>query len=270
MSSHTAPLGSYAFTTFTNTNRELERLESQASIAWELESKLLSSHGLTQADAILDLACGPGAITRRIAERVPHAQVTGLDYERRLLDVAEEASSSMPHPPRFEEGDVYSLSTTIGNFDFVYARFLFQHLERPADALKEIQARLNKGGRLLIVDVDDRDLHCTPANQRYTDFVTMVADAQRSGGGNRMIGRELPTLLAANGYKNIRVDQVKLDSRTFGLDKFFEITTAFKLEQLSADERTRQTHILESLREEMKQTHTHIEVTVHCVSGESQ
>ena len=240
-------------------------------MAWNRESKLLNAHRVQQANTVLDLACGPGAITRRLAAHVPHAQVTGLDYEPRLLEVAQNATPLMVgKQPRFERGDVYALSPELGSFDFIYARFLFQHLERPADALAQIRSRLTPGGRILVVDVDDRDLRCEPPSQAYTDFVAKVATAQRRGGGNRTIGRELPALLEAGGFTNVRADRMQLDSRTFGLDRFFEITTAFKLEQLSEADRMHQRGVLEKLREEMKQTGTHIQLTVHCVSGESQ
>ncbi len=270
MSVNTSSFGSYAFSTFADTARELERLESQANLAWGLESNLLDAHGLQDAKEVLDLACGPGVITRRIATQVPQARVTGLDYEPRLLDVAQKATpTSMLNRPQFSQGNVYALPQDIGPFDFVYARFLFQHLEKPDEALLEIKQALAPQGRLFIVDVDDRDLRCEPDHKPFTDFVGQVAEAQSRSGGDRMVGGKIPNLLNAAGFTNIRAEKVELNSNMFGLSKFFEITTAFKLEQLPQEERSHHQQRLTKIREEMEQSGTHIRLAIHCVSAQS-
>ena len=271
MNLDTSSLGSYAFSTFTDTSRELERLESQANLAWGLESVALDAHGLQDANSVLDLACGPGVITRRIATQVPQAQVTGLDYEPKLLEVAQSATPlSLNNRPRFSQGDVYDLPDDLGVFDFVYARFLFQHLERPEQALREMKRTLTPRGRLLIVDVDDRDLTSEPHYAPFTEFVEQVAQAQQRSGGDRMVGGKIPTLLKEAGFTHLRVEKVELNSSMFGLRKFFEITTAFKLEQLPRSERAYHQRKLDGIRKDMELSGTEIRLAIHCVSGQSQ
>ena len=271
MNLDTASFGSYAFSSFTNMSRELERLEHQATLAWDLEAGLLDSHGLQRAQKVLDLACGPGVVTRRIAHRAPQARVIGLDFEPKLLEVAQNATPlSMSNCPTFLQGNVYELPRNLGRFDLVYARFLFQHLKDPNEVLREIRGVLNPQGRVLIVDVDDRDLNCEPAYGPFTDFVEQVAVAQREGGGDRMVGRKLPSLLERAGFTDIRAERVELNSRMFGLSKFFEITTAFKLEQLPREERHYHQERLNRILEGMTRSGSQISLAIHCVSAKSQ
>ena len=266
-----ASFGSYAFSSFTDMSRELERLENQATLAWDLESGLLNAHGLQKAQKVLDLACGPGVVTRRIAHQAPPAQVIGLDFEPKLLEVAQNATSfSMSNRPTFLQGNVYDLPRDLGRFDLVYARFLFQHLEDPNKALREIKKVLSPQGRVLIVDVDDRDLRCEPRYRPFTEFVEQVAVAQRQSGGDRTVGRKLPSLLKDAGFTDIRAEKVELSSRMFGLSKFFEITTAFKLEQLPREERQQHKERLERILDGMARSESHISLAIHCVSAKSQ
>ena len=51
---------------------------------------------------VVDLGCGPGTLTRLLAERWPQAQVTGIDSSAPMIAAARELGSSV----RFEVGDV--------------------------------------------------------------------------------------------------------------------------------------------------------------------
>ena len=45
----TSNLGTYSFNEFSHQNRELQRLEEQATLFWEQESQVLLDHELKQA-----------------------------------------------------------------------------------------------------------------------------------------------------------------------------------------------------------------------------
>ena len=55
----------------------------QKSVSW-----LIASLGLQAGDSVLDLGCGPGLYSARLAER--GLRVTGVDYSRRSIDYAAE------------------------------------------------------------------------------------------------------------------------------------------------------------------------------------
>ena len=144
--------GSYSYGEFASNEAELARLEGQATVAWELERGMLEQAGLKPGMQVLDLACGPGFITNRIAELVqPEGAVTGIDLNEQLLAVAQSRQGdAATSPVRFLKGDVYDLDLPAESFDFVYARFLLQHLESPVRALEQagkVQSSSSSSGR---------------------------------------------------------------------------------------------------------------------------
>ncbi|RWL06444.1 class I SAM-dependent methyltransferase [Mesorhizobium sp.] len=128
---------------FGDTINPPELSDRQAGVIW----KLLS---LTQGTSVLELGCGYGRITNRLAEK--GAQVAGLDITPILLKKAEADAAERGVNVEYVLGDMRSLPwrdrfdaaflwyTTFGYFDDV-------ENER---VLSEAAASLRKGGRLLI------------------------------------------------------------------------------------------------------------------------
>src|SRR5215471_21044079 len=84
---------------------------------------------------LLDVGCGPGSITRGLAERVAPGQVVGVDLSRETLAAArQDAAARGLTNLQYEEGSVYRLSHAEGSFDVVYAHQVIQHLREPAAA----------------------------------------------------------------------------------------------------------------------------------------
>lgn len=138
--------GSYAFGEFDENDKELTRLKHQASIALELERGFWHKLGLEEGMDLLDVACGPGITACELARLVFPGQVTGLDINDALIQVARGVKDEQQTANvAFNTGDVYKLPYK-EQFDFAYARFLFQHLERPRDALKNIFSSLRPVG----------------------------------------------------------------------------------------------------------------------------
>ena len=137
MGDHAA--GSYAFGTFDENQDELARLKQQAAIVSEMEGRVLREVGLKPGMRALDLACGPGIVTALLAEMVTPADVIGVDLSEDLLHEAHTYLESRgTRNATFQQGDVYSLDESLGVFDFIYTRFLFQHLADPKLALSKI------------------------------------------------------------------------------------------------------------------------------------
>lgn len=266
-SSVMSELGTYGFGGFQDNARELARLNFQAEVAWPIERAALMRHGLKPHSKVLDVACGTGTITRQIATLLQSGSIIGIDLNDSLLHEAQaKVISPAAKNLSFQKGDVYRLDQT-AQFNFAYARFLFQHLARPVAALRSIRSALQSGGRVLIVDVDDRDLTCAPSNDEFTQFLAEAARYQSNGGGNRMIGRALPDLLQQAGFRDIRHETIRFDSDQLGLDQFLELTTSFKLEQFPIEDREKADRWLSNIIDQLQRRRARLQIDIHCVSG---
>lgn len=271
-----SPFGSYSFSTFGANDQELQRLEHQATAAWEIERNMLRKSGLMRGTRVLDLACGPGFISRKIATEIgPLGEVVGIDLNDELLVVAQNIARDWQQNGgasgaelSFRKGDVYQLDLPENYFDLVIARFLFQHLERPADALVEIQRVLKPGGRLIVADVDDSAFSLYPEPPEFSALMDLATAAQRTLGGDRQVGRKLPYYLKRSGFKDVMTDIVVVSSDDLGLEQFLAITTRFKLEFLPPEKRQQAADMLDKIvKDARKDGVVHAMTGVYAVSG---
>lgn len=226
--------GSYAFGSFDENQKELARLKQQAAASEAMERGILTRAGLRPGMNVLDMACGPGVVSGLMANMVGDGSVTGVDLSEHLLGEARDAAADAGlDNVRFQQANVYELDLPEAQFDFAYARFLFQHLEHPQKALAAASRVLKPGGVLAILDIDDDWLSLYPEPETFTSFTRRAAEAQQSRGGDRHIGRKLGTLLTRAGYTEVGVEVTTVTSADLGMKNFLDITTGFKLEQLS-------------------------------------
>ena len=89
----------------------VRNLAAQAEAIWPQESQLFSRYHLPEGARILDLGCGTGEISLRLAELFPTAQVTGVDLEEAHLRRARERCAALGVRVRFQAGDALALPT---------------------------------------------------------------------------------------------------------------------------------------------------------------
>jgi ubiquinone/menaquinone biosynthesis C-methylase UbiE len=103
---------------------------------------LLTAARVEAGMRVLDLACGPGLVAGRAAERGAHP--IGLDFSAAMIALAR-ADHSDSH---FAVGDAEALPFTDGSFDAVVANFGIHHVPDPVQALAEARRVLRVGGRV--------------------------------------------------------------------------------------------------------------------------
>ena len=230
--------GSYDFGTFEENQAELERLQRQAIIAAKIEIKALERLGVGSGMDVMDLACGPGLISCEIARLVSPGSVLGVDLNPKLIEVAKDAAAKQEMTnTEFIIGNVYDENITDRQFDWVYARFLFQHLENPLPALKNAMQYLKPGGKICIIDVDDQWLTIHPDPGVFSSFTKRAAVGQASNKGDRHVGRKFKSLLKEAGYADPSIFIQPVTSDDIGMENFVGLTTGFKLEQIPEKEK---------------------------------
>lgn len=126
--------------------------ESQMGL---IEKHICSVLNLQPEDALLDVCCGNGIITKRLARHCK--QVVGVDFSEKLITAAQEHNESMN--VRFIEEDATQLSRSLDfKFDKILLYFSFQYLNSTQGALviSEMKSLLKPGGKILIGDIPDQ------------------------------------------------------------------------------------------------------------------
>ena len=111
--------------------------------AADLINRAPPSHG----DWVLDVACGTGAVTRLVAERIARGRIVGLDYNPGMLAVARSVSSTGPLI-EWQEGSALNLPFKACSFDLVLCQLGLQFFPDRPLALREMRRVLAPGGRV--------------------------------------------------------------------------------------------------------------------------
>jgi len=110
---------------------------------------LVEAAGVRTGDRALDVACGTGAVTRLLAERVgPTGKVVGLDINPGMLAVARLVASSQSI--EWLEGSAVKMPLPDANFDALVCQQGLQFFPDKPAALSEMRRVLRRGGRLAL------------------------------------------------------------------------------------------------------------------------
>ncbi|MFC7302281.1 class I SAM-dependent methyltransferase [Cognatiluteimonas weifangensis] len=190
-------------------------LAHQAQAIWPQEQRLFERYGLAGELRILDLGCGTGEITRRLAQRYPQATLLGIDILEANLARAR-AGDTAGDRIRYAQGDAFALSCGDAEFDLVTCRHMSQAVPDFAQVLAEITRVLKPGGWLHLLSEDYAMLHFPAPEPQAFDpdrfwNQNVIAFLQGMGCDGR-IGRHTPALLAQAGYSDIAMDYIVVDT----------------------------------------------------------
>lgn len=143
--------------------------------------------GLSAGMKVLDIGCGTGRSTVRIAAR-HQAKVTAITVSPHELELAQAYSATVPHAGQttFQLADGMALPFPDGCFGAAYAIESIVHMPDRAKAIAEIARTLRPGGRLVITDI-----------HRHGDIDQQEADRMTAIG--RLV--QLPTFDSTEQYE---------------------------------------------------------------------
>ena len=205
-------------------------LAHQAQAIWPQEQRLFDRYGLSGPLRVLDLGCGTGEITRRLAQRYPQATLLGIDILDANLDRAramEDAGGRI----RYAQGDAFALRCGDAEFDLVACRHMSQAVPDFPQVLAEITRVLKPGGWLHLLSEDYGMLHFPATDPAFDPdrFWNGNAIAFLAGiGCDGRIGRHSPALLARAGYTGIAMDYVVVDTLRVPRETFAGIIGAWR------------------------------------------
>ena len=112
---------------------------------------LLGCAGLQKGDRVLDVACGTGAVTRAIAEKVGSSgHVAGLDMSPEMVAVAEQVSGKLVPAIEWHIGDAARLPFADSSFDAVLCQQGLQFFTDRRGAVQEFRRVLSPSGKVAV------------------------------------------------------------------------------------------------------------------------
>lgn len=164
-----------------------------------VKQALISQAGLAEGHQVLDLASGTGTLAIWIKQHQPHAAVTGIDGDPKILAMAARKAEKARVRIRFDQALAQDLPYPAVQFDRVFSSMFFHHLPWPDKnlAVQEIFRVLKPGAEMHVADWG------RPANglMRALFLTVQVLDGFENT-RDHVRGR-LITLFEANGFVDV-------------------------------------------------------------------
>jgi trans-aconitate 2-methyltransferase len=142
-----------------------------AGLQEAMAAEVLSLLDLKGTERVLDLGCGNGKVTAKIAARVPKGAVVGMDASAEMVTFATSHFGPAVWPNlRFEVGDVRHL-TFREEFDLVVSFNALHWIPEQGEALRSIRAAMKPDGLA--------QLRLVPAGKRKS-LENMIEDTRQS------------------------------------------------------------------------------------------
>ncbi len=204
-------------------------LSAQAQAIWPQEVRLFERYGLPATAAILDVGCGTGEITSRLAEHFPSAEVLGVEILAQHVEYARQRYAPLAPRLRFEQGDAFHLKLPDARFELTVCRHVLQSVPHPERVVAELARVTRPGGRLHLLLEDYEMIHHYPSRLDLSAFWHQVVTGY--GAKHQVdpaIGRRGFTLCREAGLQDVTVDFVTVDTVRVPRETFAAIITAWR------------------------------------------
>ena len=202
-------------------------LDTMGSVAavQAYKRRILDALGLRAGMSALDVGCGTGDDVRAMAGIVgAGGRAVGVDVSEALLAEARTRGAAEGVAVELHAGDAHALSFADGSFDVVRTERVLQHVEDPAQVLREMARVARPGGRIAAAEPDWQTL-VVDGGERA--LVRRILDARCDRIRHGWIGRQLAAL-----FRDARLGHVGISAETLIVtdlalaDALFELRAA--------------------------------------------
>jgi SAM-dependent methyltransferase len=183
----------------------------------QLASQMADLAGVISSWHVLDVGCGPGALTTELVDRVGASNVSAVDPSEQFVDAARERHPGVDVRRATAEDLPFADST----FDAALAQLVVHFMADPVRGLAEM-ARVTREGGVVCACVWDFTGEQTPLTPFWTAVHELDPEARGetgvAGGGEGL----LPELFAKAGLREVEEKplQVRVEHGTF--DEWWE------------------------------------------------
>ncbi|MGA2525277.1 MAG: class I SAM-dependent methyltransferase [Smithellaceae bacterium] len=197
--------------------------------------------GIKPGMRVLDVGCGTGKTTSLLYEMIqPDGCVVGIDFSETRIFFAKE-NYGKKKGIEFHLGDFRESMKDLGQFDFIWVRFLLEYYRKEAiDIVKNLKMSVAPGGLLCLLDLDYNCLNHYELPVPLARILPKIMNyADKKYNFDTFVGRKLYSFLYDSGFEKIDVElmahnlifgEIK-DKDKFNLSKKIEIA-AKKAEKL--------------------------------------
>lgn len=204
----------------------VRNLAAQADAIWPQEIAVMRRY---QPRTVLDLGCGTGEITARMAELYPDAQITGADLIEAHLELGRTKAARFGDRVTFQIADAFELPFAAGSFDLVVCRHVVQSIPTPERVLAEMVRVAKPGGWLHVIAEDYDMIHASPTRRDVGYFWHAAPRAyEKATNVDLHIGRSIFHHLRALPVEDIDVFHARVDTIHTPRETFAQIFTAWR------------------------------------------
>lgn len=186
-------------------------------VARQTVPSMLDAAEIRSGMDVLDVCCGPGALTAAVVERGGRA--VGLDFSPAAISLAQ----TLVPQARFQQGDAQSLPFPAASFDAVLCGYGLMHVPQPEMALREMLRVLRPGGRAAFSAWDESGVAFPLVYEAVRACGTMDVPLPQGPGffqfGTR--ARMLEAMTEA-GFGRVNAVSVDQDWHVGGVDQYLE------------------------------------------------
>lgn len=190
---------------FPESDNEIARLENKTEMQAVIDQARWA--GLEPGMRILDVGCGPGITTSALAKAAaPGGLAVGIDRSaERIAHAGDKYASANVS---FVRRNFFEPLDDLGEFDFVWMRFVAEYfLDGARQLVEHVARRVRPGGILCLADLDQNCLNHYGHSERLERTFRKIAECQmKANNFDPYIGRKLCVWMYDLGFSKIRVD----------------------------------------------------------------
>lgn len=187
-------------------------LDAQARAIWPQEREILKHFLAHPGLDVLDVGCGTGEISSRIAREFHPGTVVGIDLAERHIDLARRRFGDIAGLS-FQQGDATHLPFGENRFDVALCRHMLQAVPDPSAVIKEMIRVIKPSGTFYALAEDYGMLFFHPTRRDMDEFFGVYGGkASARAGSDLRQGRKMPSVLATMGCTDIRVEYLCIDT----------------------------------------------------------
>jgi len=121
--------------------------------------------------------------------------ILGIDFSPEAITANQDRLSGTQHNNiKFQTGNAETFQTQTP-FDITYSRFMIDHLKQPDKAIQAMVNATQKGGKIVIEDVDVSEMTASVNYPALNKLKTLLIQLVQNNGGNATRGTQLTSLV---------------------------------------------------------------------------